>query len=333
MNKFKYAIEFGGAFVSIYMRGEGLVLKEPALVAAEPSEEGYKVIALGTDAKKLVGKTKDNVEIFTPSVYGDHSNYEYSVVLLKHLLSKVNFRSHEDNVLFVVPCGLSESEKEKVLAVCEGANMGAIELIPSVFCSCIGEGRSVDTSKANMIVDIGGISTDVAVINMSGILKGATIGLGGKSIDATIVNCLAYTQNLLIGLPTAEILKNEVASLYKNDSLNMEVTGVDTETKSPKTSVIYSNDIQKAVEPLFVEIVRAIDTTLNTLPPEIAADIINNKILIVGGGCQIQGFENFLNKNLQYPFEISQDAENVTILGAGKLLTDAQLLDGILKKV
>ncbi len=334
MNKWKYSIEFGGAFISIYMRGEGLVLKEPALVAAEPSEEGgYKVIALGQDAKKLVGKTKDNVEIFTPSVYGDHSNYEYSVVFLKHLLSKVNFRFHEDNVLFVVPCGLSESEKEKVLAVCEGANMGAIELVPSVFCSCVGEGRSVDSSKANMVVDIGGVSTEIAVINMSGILKGATVGLGGKSIDAAIVNCLAYTQDLLIGLPTAELLKNEVASLYKNDSLNMEVTGVDTNTKSPKTSVVYSNDIQKAIEPIFIEIVRAIDTTINSLPPEIVSDIINNKILIVGGGSKIQGFENFLNKHLQYPFEISNDAENVTILGAGKLLSDAQLLDGILEKV
>jgi len=281
----------------------------------------------------LVGKTKDNVEIFTPSAYGEHSNYEYSVVLLKYFLKKVGFREHEDNALVIVPCGLTAKEKENILNVCEGANINCVEIIPSAICSCVGEGRSVDTSKVNMIVDIGGTATDISVINMSTILKGATLGIGGKSIDASIVKFLAYTQELVIGLPTAETLKNEVASLYPNDTLNMEVTGVDAQSKSPKTVVIYSSDLTQAIEPFFCEIVRAIDTTINTLPPEIVADIINNKILLVGGCAKMQGLEDYLKKNLKYPVQISEDVDNVTILGAGKLLADHQLLEGIVKKL
>lgn len=333
MKKFKYAIEMGGGYTCIYVKDEGLALKEPTLIAAEPTEDGYKVIAMGNDAKKLVGKTKENVEIFTPSASGEHSNYEYSVILLKHFLSKVGFRPYEDNVLFIVPCGLTAREKENILNVCEGANMGCVELIPSVLCSCVGEGRNIDSSKVNMIVDIGGTATDIAAINMSAILKGATLGVGGRNIDAAIVNFLAYTQELVIGLPTAEMLKNEVGSLYTNDTLNMEITGVDAQSKSPKTVVILSNDLRRAIEPFFSEIVRAIDTTINALPPEMVADIINNKILIVGGCARMQGLDDYLKKHLGYPFEISEDVDNVTILGAGKLLSDSQLLSCIIKNL
>ena len=333
MKRYNFAIEIGGAYTCIYVKGQGLALKEPSMVAAEPTEEGYKVIALGSDAKKMVGKTKDNVEIFTPSVYGEHSNFEYSVILLKHFLKKVGFKPFEDNALIIVPCGLTAKEKENVLNVCEGANMGAVALIPSAICSCFGQGRSVDTSKVNLIVDIGGTATEICAINMCSILKGATLGVGGKSIDAAIVNFLAYSQELIIGLPTAEILKNEVGSLYENDTLNMEVTGVDTTTKSPKTVIVYSSDLIKAIEPFFSEIVRAVETTINTLAPEVVADIINNKILFVGGCSKMQGLENYLKKHLNYPIEICDDVDNVTILGAGKLLSDKQLLEEILKNL
>ncbi len=333
MRKYKYAIEMGGGFTNIYVKGQGLALKEPTLVAAEPTEEGYKVIALGLDAKRLVGKTKENIEIFTPCVYGEHSNYEYSVVLLKHLLSKVGFKPNEDNVLFLTPCGITAHEKDNILRVCESVNMGYVDLIPAVICSCVGEGRKIDGSNVHMVVNIGGTYTDIAVINMSNIMKGATLSIGGKSIDASIVNYLAYKDELVIGLPTAEILKNDVGSLYENDTLNMEVTGVDLKTKSPKTVVISSYDLLNAIEPFFAEIVRAIDTTINTLPPEVVTDIINNKILVCGGVAKLQGLEHFFKKHLKYPVQISEDTDYITSLGAGKLLSDQPLLESVLKRL
>ncbi len=323
----------GGGYTCIYVKGEGLALREPTLIAAEPSESGYRVIAMGNDAKRLVGKTKDNVEIFTPLVSGDHSNFEYSVVLLKHFLSKVGFRPYEDNALFIVPCGLSSHEKENILNVCEAVNLGNVTLIPSVICSCVGAGRNIDSSKVNMVVDIGGTATEIGVMNMSSIIKGATLGVGGRRIDAAIVNFFAYTQNFVIGLSTAESLKNEVGSLYENDTLNMEITGVDAQTKTPKTVVVLSTDLRKAIEPFYSEIVRAIDTTINTLPPEIVTDIINNKILVVGGASKIQGLDNYFRKYLNFPVEILEDPDNATILGAGKLLSDSQLLQNIIEKL
>ncbi len=331
MKKIKYAIEMGGGYTCIYVKGQGLALKEPTLIAAEPGADGYHVIAMGNDAKKLVGKTKENVEIFTPSISGEHSNFEYSVVLLKYFLNKVGFKAYEDNAILIVPCGLSAHEKENILNVCEAVNMGYVALVPSVLCSCVGAGRNVDSSKVNMVVDIGGTATEIGVINMSSIIKGATLGIGGKSIDASIVNFLAYSQGLVIGLSTAENLKNDVGSLYTNDTLNMEITGVDVQTKTPKTTVVLSGDLRKAIEPFFSEIVRAIDTTVNTLPPEIVADIINNKILVVGGCAKMQGLDDYFKKHLNFPVEISEDTDNVTILGAGKLLSDPQLLEGIIK--
>ena len=333
MKKFKYAIGMGGGFTNIYIKGQGLALKEPTLVAAEPTEDGYRVIALGQDAKKLVGKTKENVEIFTPCVYGEHSNFEYSVVLLKHFLSKVNFKPNDDNVLFLTPCGITAREKDNILRVCEAVNMGYVELMPAVLCSCVGEGRKIDGSTVNMVVNIGGTYTDIAVVNMSNIMKGATLSIGGKSMDAAIVNYLAYKDELLIGLPTAENLKNEVGSLYENDILNMEITGVDIQTKSPKTVIIHSHELLCAIEPFYGEIVRAIDTTINTLPPEVVSDIINNKILICGGCAKMQGLDHYLKKHLKYPVQISNDVDYITILGAGKLLTDEMLLNSIIKQL
>ncbi len=333
MKKFKYAIEVGGGYTNIYIKGQGLALKEPTLVAAEPTEDGYKVIALGSEARKLVGKTKENIETFTPCIYGEHSNYEYSVVLLKYFLSKVGYKEYEDDVLFLTPCGLTAREKENILRACEGANMGYVELIPAIICSCVGEGRKIDGSTVNMVVDIGGAYTDIAVINMSNIIKGATLSVGGKSIDASIVNYMAYSEELLIGLPTAETLKNEVGSLFDNDMLNMEVTGVDVKTKSPKTMIIYSENLKSAIRPFYDEIIKGIETTINTLPPEIVTDIINNKILITGGAAKMQGLENYLKKHLNYPVQLASDMDYATILGAGKLLSDHLLLSGIINKL
>lgn len=333
IKNFKYAIEMGGGYTCIYVKGEGLALKEPTLIAAEPTQDGYKVIAMGIDAKKLVGKTQENVEIFTPVPSAGGSNFQYSAVLLKYFLGKVGFKPFEDNAIFLVPCGLTTPEKENILNVCEAANLGFVALVPSVLCSCVGAGRNIDGSKVNMVVDIGGTTTEVGVVNMSSIIKGITVGIGGRNIDASIVNFLAYTQNFVIGLATAEALKNEVGSLYPNDTLNMEITGVDAKTKTPATVVVLSTELQRAIEPFYAEIVRAMDTTINTLPPEIVADIINNKILVVGGSSKIQGLEYYMKKNLPYPVEIFEDADNATILGAGKLLSDTQLLESILKKL
>ena len=328
--RFNYAIELGGAFTTIYAKDQGFVLKEPTLVAVEMGAEGYEVKAVGAEAKKLVWKTLDEVEVFNPIANGVIENFEYTQIMLNDFLKKVKFKKGS-NVLVLVPCGLKSEEKELYYSLFEKVGFNEVSLIPTVICSLIGQGVSVISPKASMIVDIGGATTDIAVVNLGSILKGVTLGIGGKGMDIAISNALAMAKDgILIGIPTAEKVKNEIGSLYKNDMLNMEVMGLDASTYVPKTRIISSGEIRHVLEAYLDEVVRTIGVTINTLPPEISADIIKNGVIFTGGVSQVVGLDEYLKGNIGYNFVISEQAENVAMNGAGKLLNDEALLKRIL---
>lgn len=330
MIKYNYAIEIGGSFTKIYVKEEGFALCEPTLVASEPTNEGYKILAFGQEAKNMMGKTGDNIEVFSPIVNGQIKNYHYLRQLLHYFFEKVGHRKGKDSVLVLVNLGLSSEEKNKFVSLLYDLEFKEVSLIPTIICSCVGAGKSVSSTKSFLIANIGGANTDVAVINMNNIVKGATLGLGGRAVDVAIANQIAYNHGVVIGLPTSEKLKIEVGSLYENDTLNMEVTGVDGETKIPTSYIISSSDIIPVLEPFFDEIVRTIDVTITSLPPEISADIISGGVIFLGGMAKINGLEHYLKKHFRYPFQIAQDPENTSILGAGKLLEDENLLTKLL---
>lgn len=328
--RYNYAIELGGAFTTIYAKDQGFVLKEPTLVAVEMGAEGYEVKAVGSEAKKLVWKTLDEVEVFNPIANGVIENFEYTQIMLNDFLKKVKFKKGS-NVLVLVPCGLKSEEKELYYSLFEKVGCNEVSLIPAVICSLIGQGVSVISPKASMIVDIGGATTDIAVVNLGSILKGVTLGIGGKGMDIAISNALAMAKDgILIGIPTAEKVKNEIGSLYKNDMLNMEVMGLDANNYVPKTRIISSGEIRHVLEAYLDEVVRTINVTINTLPPEISADIIKNGVIFTGGVSQVAGLDEYLKNNIGYNFIISDQAENVAMNGAGKLLNDEALLIRIL---
>ena len=329
--RYKYAIELGGANTNIFLRGQGFVLKEPTLLAVEKGLEGYKVRAVGVDAKKLLWKTTDDVEVFNPMANGVIENFEYAQIMLQTFLKKVGYRKGA-NVICLIPCGLSKEEQDKYYSLFEKLGFNEVLLIPSVICSLIGHGVNVVSSKANMIVDIGAATTDVAVVNLGSILKGVTLGIGGKTIDIAIANSLALGKDgILIGLPTAEKVKNEVGSLYKNDTLNMEIMGLDIENNVPKSRIVSCKDIQKVIKAHMEEIVRTINVTINSLPPEISTDVIKSGVIFTGGVSKLFGLEDFLKRNLPYNFVISDNPENLAIYGAGKLINDDSLLKIIAK--
>lgn len=328
MTKYKYAVEVGGSYTKIYVKGEGFALCEPTLVCAEPTAEGYKVVALGQQAKDMQGKTSEKVEVFSPISNGKINNYEYLKSLLSYFFQKLD-KKPADSVLVLVNCGLTEQEKEQFLSLFYDLNFKEVALVPTIICSCLGAGKNISSTKTTMAVNIGGANTDVAVINMNQIIKGATLGLGGRAVDVAIANTIAYNHGIVIGLSSCEKLKEEVGSLYPNDTLNMEVTGVDAETKIPTSYIISSVDILPVLEPFFDEIIRTIDVTVNSLPPEISADIMANGVIFTGGMCNIAGLDDYLKKHFRYPFKIAEDSENVSILGAGKLLED----DALAKKI
>lgn len=329
MNKFKYAIEIGGSYTKIYVQGEGFALCEPTLVSAEPTPQGYQVIGLGQEAKNMMGKTNESIEVFSPISNGKIINYEYLKTLLIYFFEKLGFKKKRDSIMVLSNLGLSQSDKESFLSLLYEIGFKEVILIPTILCACVGAGRNISSTKTNMMINVGGANTDIAVINMNSIVKGATLGLGGRAVDVAIANTIAYNHGIVVGLGTCEKLKIEVGSLYPNDTLNMEVTGVDIDSKVPCSYIISSNDLLPVLEPFYDEIVRTIDVTVTSLPPEISADIINNGVLFCGGMANTAGLENYLKRNLRYPFKIVDDAENVSILGAGKLLEDIDLLEKI----
>ena len=324
--RYKYAIELGGTNTNIFVRGQGFVLKEPTLLAVENSLEGYKVKAVGSEAKKLLWKTTDDVEVFNPVANGVIENFEYAAIMLETFLKKVNFRKGA-NLICLIPCGLTKADQEKYYSLFEKLGFNEVLLIPSVICSLIGHGVNVASPKASMVVDIGGGVTDIAVVNLGSILKGVTLGIGGKAIDIAIANSLALGKDgIMIGIPTAEKVKNEIGSLYKNDTLNMEVMGLDIEANMPKSRIVSCREIRRVIEAYLEEVVRTINVTINSLPPEISTDIIKAGVLFTGGVSQLAGFEDFLKRNLSYNFSISDTPEDLAIFGAGKLLSDDALL-------
>ena len=332
---YDYAIDLGGAFTTIYSRKEGFVLKEPTMVAVEEVRGIYKVKALGSEAKELVWKTPESVEVFNPISNGVIENYEYAQIMLKHFLEKIEFKKNRSNAIVLVHCGISTEEKNLFRRLFEDVGFLDVDFIPSVLCSALGSGKNISSAKASIVVNIGGSATDVATINLNSLMQGATLGIGGRAMDIAISNTFALSKKVkngvLIGLPTAEKVKNEVGSLYANDSMNMEVMGTDLVSKVPVSVVVSSSQLKPVLEAFFEEIIRTIEVTITTLPPEVTADIINNGIVFTGGVANMTGLDEFLKKNLDYPFVIAKNPEDVTILGAGKLLADKELLDLVIK--
>lgn len=328
--RYNYAIEIGGSFTTIYDRNNGFVLKEPTLVAVEETGAGYSVRAVGAEAKKLVWKTLDEVEVFNPVAGGVIENFEYTELMISTFLKKIKCKKNS-NIIVLIPCGLKEEEKELYYQLFEKLGFGEVSLVPSVICSALGCGVNVLSPKASMIVDIGGATTDIAVVNLGSILKGVTLGLGGKAMDIAISSSLALSHDgLLIGLPTAETVKNEIGSLYKNDTLNTEVMGLDAATNLPRSRIVSSREIKRVIEAHLEEVIRTINVTILALPPEISADIVKNGVLFTGGVSKIAGLDYFLKNNLTFNFTIADEPQNSTMIGAGKLLSDENLLSHIL---
>ncbi|MDD4815591.1 MAG: rod shape-determining protein [Clostridia bacterium] len=320
--KINLGIDIGGSFVSIYKKGEGIVFKEPNLISVKGSNSNYSIIAMGTEAKKMQGKTAEDILTFSPVSEGTIKSVDYATLYLKYALSKLfnslSFKNIE--AMVAVPCGLDSNEIQKYEQVCIKAGIKKIHHILGTICSAIGAGKQVDTTNSYMLVDIGGSKTDIAVMNLLSIVKGATLGIGGKAIDNSIISTIKEKYDLLIGEATAENLKKNVGSLYKNDTLNMEVIGIDIQSKSPRGCVVFSKDIKDCLTTYFNEIVKVAKATIQECPPEISSDIINNQITITGGMSNLTGVEKFLSKELGISCEVSENSDNNTVLGLAKLL-------------
>lgn len=336
MSEILLAIDMGGSYTSIFRKDSGLVLKEPTLIGAMMTDNGYEVKVMGKEAKDIQGKTDERTVVFSPISEGVVKSIDYATILLKHFLDKVITHKNiftKIKCLVPYPTGLSEEEKNDYKTVFLNVGINDVIFVPRLLCSAYGGGVNIFANSANMVIDIGGVSTDVGVINLGTLIDGATLCVGGKAIDAQIVRTVSSKYGIEIGLSSAQKLKEEIGSLYSNDTANMEVMGVDTRTKSPASVVVYATDVKMSVMPLLSEIGRIVETTLNILPPEISADVAKNGILITGGFSGIVGLERYLRTTLNLPIIIAEDAPNACILGAGKLLANLNELKRVLNEL
>lgn len=336
MSEILLAIDMGGSYTSIFRKDSGLVLKEPTLIGAMMTDNGYEVKVMGKEAKDIQGKTDERTVVFSPISEGVVKSIDYATILLKHFLDKVITHKNiftKIKCLVPYPTGLSEEEKNDYKTVFLNVGINDVIFVPRLLCSAYGGGVNIFANSANMVIDIGGVSTDVGVINLGTLIDGATLCVGGKAIDAQIVRTVSSKYGVEIGLSSAQKLKEEIGSLYSNDTANMEVMGVDTRTKTPASVVVYATDVKMSVMPLLSEIGRIVETTLNILPPEISADVAKNGILITGGFSGIVGLERYLRTTLNLPIIIAEDASNACILGAGKLLANLNELKRVLNEL
>lgn len=317
------AIDLGGSFTRIYEKTTGLILEEPSLIAVEQFEDDYDILAMGHDAKKLQGKVQENIIVFSPIQEGLVKSVEYAGTMLREFLLK-NFtkRQIKDiSAYLLIPCGVSSEERENYRSACYMAGIKKVELLPKIICSAYNMGLDISGETSSFVVSIGGCITDVSAISNYSIIKGASTVIGGNLVDKNIVNSL-YNDGLIIGLPTAKKLKEEIATLNEGQNLRYDIVGLDAQTKTPRTMVVSTNTIRKEIEPVLQEVIKIIQTTANICPPEVASDIVKYGIFVCGGTSHIEELERYLRKHLGVAVTISDDYGRSAILGAGKLLED-----------
>lgn len=333
MANISLAIKIGSSNTLIFKQGEGIVLSEPSMVAVAKQGKSRVLRAVGTRAKRLLGRTDKATEVVSPVFRGVIVDSELAEAMLKVYLNKIvpkTFRKPNIRAIVCVPIGLSAVEAKTFEKVCLNCGIGEVILVPSVLCGATGMSLPILSSASSFVVEMGGSTTDLAVISAGNIVSGMSIGLGGMDLDVAIENFVATEMKLLIGSDTAEKIKTEIASLYQNDNSNMEIFGVDTVTNQSRTDVISASDIYPVVSEHYQKIAIAIRDLLNTCSPEIVADVSNEGVVVCGGSAKMQGIEQFLTNKLGINVSVDESADYIETIGAGKLLSDAKTLKEVL---
>jgi rod shape-determining protein MreB len=317
--KINLGIDFGGSYVSIYKKGEGVIFKEPSLIAVKGSNSKYKITAIGNEAKNKQNKHND-VLVFSPFSEGLVKSVDYASLYLKNILLKLFKRVMFSKICctLAIPCGTNLHQEKEYMQICSGLKINCLGTVRGAICSVIS--AKDNPHYPQLIVDIGGAKTDVAVVNGNSILHGATLGLGGTAMDNSIINAVEKKYDLIIDELTAEMIKNNIGSLYSNDTLNTEIIGIDIKTQTPRGCVVYSKEIRECLIPYFNEIVNVIKATFSEFSESELVPIVKNGILLTGGITGISGIEQFFSNKLGINATISEYADNSVILGLSKFV-------------
>lgn len=321
------AIDLGTANTLVYVKGKGIILDEPSVVAIEKKSE--EVLAVGLEAKKMVGRTPGNIVAIRPMKDGVIADFEIAEKMLRHFISKAHNRSAfvRPRIIICVPSKITQVEQRAVRDSASLAGGREVYLVEEPIAAAIGAGLPIAEPFGNMVVDIGGGTTDVAVISLAGIVYSESVKVAGDKMDDAIVNYIKRKYNLLIGDHMAELIKLGIGSAYPLDEKKtMTIKGRDLITGIPKTLVIDDSEVREALaEPISV-IVNAIKVALENTPPELAGDIIDRGIVLTGGGSLICGMDIRLREETNLPVITVENPLTTVVLGTGAILDELDLL-------
>jgi rod shape-determining protein MreB len=314
------AIDLGTANTLVWQKGKGIVLNEPTVVAYDRTTK--HIIAIGTEARAMIGKTHKEIKIIRPMRDGAIADFEITEGMLRAFIRKVTQSwQFARRVVVCVPSGITEVEKRAVRDSCEHAGAREVHLIAEPMASAIGIGLDVHESVGNMIVDIGGGTTEIAVIALGGIVVESSLRTAGDEMTQAVVQYFRRVHNMLIGERTAEIIKCKVGSAVElEDEIEFEVKGRDLVSGIPKMITISSIDIRESIKEVVAEIVSAIYSLLERTPPEIASDIIDRGIMLTGGGALLKGLDERIRRETSLPVHVPDDPLTTVIRGTGAAL-------------
>ncbi|HIA03647.1 MAG TPA: rod shape-determining protein [Myxococcales bacterium] len=329
------AIDLGTASTLVYVKGKGIVLSEPSVVAVQKDVRGgRRVLAVGKDAKEMLGRTPGNIVAIRPMKDGVIADFEITEAMLRYFIAKAHNRRTliHPRIIICVPFGITEVEKRAVRESAESAGAREVYLIEEPMAAAIGSGLPITEPSGNMIVDIGGGTTEVAVISLAGIVFSQSVKVGGDKMDEAIILHIKRKYNLLIGERTAEHIKCSIGNAFPNpqeEPMTMEVKGRDLVEGIPKTVVINSDEVREAMAEPIGQIVDAVRSALEATPPELSADIVDKGIVLAGGGALLRNLEVLLREETGLPVMVCDHPMDAVVLGSGNVLDELELLKSV----
>ncbi|MDA0217242.1 MAG: rod shape-determining protein [Actinobacteria bacterium] len=335
-NKFAFvgrdmAVDLGTANTLVYVRGRGIVLNEPSVVAV--NQDNGAILAVGVEAKKMIGRTPGNIVAIRPLKDGVIADFDITERMLRYFIQKVHRRRYlaKPRIVVCVPSGITGVEQRAVKDAGYAAGARKVYIIEEPMAAAIGAGLPIHEPTGNMVVDIGGGTTEVAVISLGGIVVAQSIRTGGDELDQAIISWVKREFSLLLGERTAEEIKMAIGSAYRlPDDVDAEIRGRDLATGLPKTILVSADDIRKALEEPVNAIVNAVKSTLDKTPPELASDLMDRGIVLTGGGALLRGLDEKLRQETNMPIHIADQPLNAVAIGSGKCIEEFEALEKVL---
>lgn len=325
------AVDLGTANTLVYVRGRGIVLNEPSVVAVNQDTGG--ILAVGIEAKKMIGRTPGNIVAIRPLKDGVIADFDTTERMLRYFIQKVHKRSYlaKPRIVICVPSGITGVEQRAVKDAGYAAGARKVYIIEEPMAAAIGAGLPIHEPTGNMVVDIGGGTTEVAVISLGGIVTALSIRTGGDELDHSIIDWVKREYSLLLGERTAEEIKMAIGSAYQlPNEYDAEIRGRDLATGLPKTITVTAAEIRKALEGPVNAIVNAVKGTLDKCPPELSSDLMDRGIVLTGGGALLKGLDERLRRETGMPIHIADRPLDAVVEGSGKCIEEFEALEKVL---